>query len=175
MTQFNFDSAAVNEKGELCLAVNNKAMARQFVLSAQKGISYTCEIKPFRKKRSLDANAYMWVLCDRLAEATNIPKSEIYRNAIKEIGGVSETYCGIESAMLRLCKSWESTGIGWQTETMPSKLAGCINATLYYGSSTFDTKQMAQLIDNIVQDCESVGIETKTPAELAQLLEEWER
>lgn len=40
---------------------------------------------------------------------------------------------------------------------------------LYYGSSTYDGAQMARLIDNIVQDCKAVGIETMTPDELARL------
>ena len=48
-----------------------------------------------------------------------------------------------------------------------------MNVTLYYGSSTYDTKQMSRLIDNIVQDCQAVGIETLTPDKLALLLEEW--
>ena len=42
---------------------------------------------------------------------------------------------------------------------------------LYYGSSTYDSKQMARLIDNIVQDCKAVGVETATPQELARLKE----
>lgn len=46
---------------------------------------------------------------------------------------------------------------------------------LYYGSSTFDTKQMARLIDNIVQDCKALGIETLTPQQLDALKEEWGR
>ena len=44
---------------------------------------------------------------------------------------------------------------------------------LYYGSSTFDTKQMSRLIDNIVQDCKAVGIETLTPQQLDALKEGW--
>lgn len=56
---------------------------------------------------------------------------------------------------------------------MPSKLKGCNNLILYYGSSTYNTEQMSRLIDNIVQDCKAVGIETMTPAELAALKDAW--
>ena len=68
---------------------------------------------------------------------------------------------------------WEHNGIGWQAETMPSKLPGCTNVILYYGSSTYDTAQMSRLIDLIVQDCDALGIETKDPAEIDRLVEEW--
>lgn len=51
------------------------------------------------------------------------------------------------------------------------KLEGCINVTLYSGSSTYDTRQMSSLIDNIVQDCQAVGVETMPPDKLQSLLE----
>lgn len=170
--QFDFDSARVTPDGELCLKVKNPPAARQFVFS-MKQRTYTCEVKEQHKKRSLDANAYFWVLADKLAEATRIPKEDIYRHAIREIGGNSTTVCVRDRAAEKLCQGWEKNGLGWLAETFPSKLPGCVNVTLYYGSSTYDTKQMSRLIDNIVQDCQAVGIETLTPDKLALLVEEW--
>lgn len=130
-------------------------------------------IKKYRKKRSLDANAYFWVLVDRLSEKTGVDRIEIYRNTIKDIGGVSETICIQEKAVTKLCDAWSKNGIGWQTDIMPSKLKGCKVVILYYGSSTYDSKQMSLLIDNIIQDCKAVGIQTMTPAELQVLKEAW--
>lgn len=172
MMQFDFDSARVTPDGELCLKVKNPPAARQFVIS-MKQRTYTCEVKEQHKKRSLDANAYFWVLADKLAEATRISKEDIYRHAIREIGGNSTTVCVRDMAAEKLCQGWEKNGLGWLADTFPSKLPGCVNVTLYYGSSTYDTKQMSRLIDNIVQDCQAVGIETLTPDKLALLVEEW--
>lgn len=172
MRQFDFTAARVSQDGELCLKVKNVPMARQFVLEMKDRV-YTAEVKEYRKKRSLDANAYFWVLCDRLAEATGTPKEEIYRNAIREIGGVSDTVIVTERAAPKLMEIWRGRGLGWFCETFPSKLPGCICVTLYSGSSTFNSAQMARLIDNIVQDCKAVGIETATPEQLARMKEEW--
>ena len=58
-------------------------------------------------------------------------------------------------------------------ETFPSKLKVCVNVTVWYGSSTYDTEQMSRLIDAVVQDCERAGIETMTPAELDALVSRW--
>lgn len=132
-------------------------------------------VKKHREKRSLNANAYSWVLLDKLAESTGTPKSEIYRREVRDVGGNTETVCVREKAVQKLCDSWNKNGIGWQTEVMDSKIEGCKNVVLYYGSSTFDTKQMARLIDNIVQDCKALGIETLTPQQLDALKEEWGR
>ena len=131
------------------------------------------EIKKTRKKRSLDANAYFFVLADKLSEVLNIPKEEIYRGYIKEIGGVSEIVCVKDEAVKKLCEGWQHNGLGWQTDTIPSKLKGCTNVILYYGSSTYDTAQMSRLIDRIVEDCKIQGIETKTPEEIANMLSLW--
>lgn len=56
MVQFDFTAARVNEDGELCLKVINTPAARQFVLGMRERM-YTCEVKEYRQKRSLDANA----------------------------------------------------------------------------------------------------------------------
>lgn len=133
----------------------------------------TLKVGKKNKKRSLDSNAYFWILVDKLSQRLNLPKEEIYRNAIRNIGGVSEIVCVQNKAVEKLCQGWQKMGIGWQTDTMPSKIEGCTNVVLYYGSSTYDQKQMTSLIDNIVQDCKAVGIETMTPTELARLLEGW--
>lgn len=131
------------------------------------------DIKQWREKRSLDANAYFWVLCDKLAAKLRVTKTEIYRNAIKEIGGNSETVCVIDKAAEKLRSGWEHNGLGWITECSDSKIDGCKNVVLYYGSSTYDKEQMARLIDNIVQDCKAQGIETMTPKQLLAIKEEW--
>ena len=131
------------------------------------------KIEKFKKKRSLDANAYAWVLIGKIAEKTNVPKDEVYREAIKEVGGNYDVVCVQDKAVESICQAWRHNGIGWQADTMPSKIDGCTNVLLYYGSSTYDTEQMSRLIENIIQDCKSLGIETKSQAEIDSLLNNW--
>lgn len=130
-------------------------------------------VKKHRKKRSLDANAYAWVLLDKLAAHYGVAREMVYRQEIQSIGGVSEVLCLRENAAATFCRSWERNGIGWMTDTGPSKLKGCVNVTVWYGSSVYDTEQMARLIDAIVQDCRDAGIETMTPRELDALVSRW--
>lgn len=156
---------------ELVLKSTDLAEVRRFAYNFKAG---NYEIERKRKKRSNDANAYFFVLADKLAERLNIPKTEIYRNYIKEIGGVSEIVCVKNEAVEKLCKGWEHNGLGWQTDTIPSKINGCTNVVLYYGSSTYNTEQMSRLINMIVEDCKVQGIETRTPDEIANMLSLWE-
>ena len=143
--------------------------ARTLLELLEPGKRYTVEVKEYRQKRSLDANAYAWVLIDKLAAKLNLSKAEVYRNAIREIGGVSETVCVLERGADALCNGWQRNGLGWQAEKLPSKITGCVNVVLYYGSSSYDTAQMSRLIDNLVEEAKSQGIETMTPAELQRL------
>ena len=132
-----------------------------------------CEItvKRYRKKRSNEANAYCWVLIDKIARKKRITKTEVYRNAIRDIGGVSDTISIRTIALNRLQKEWSGRGIGWQVEDIGSQIPGWTNVILYYGSSSYDTDQMSQLIDSLIQDAQALGIETKPQEEINSLLE----
>lgn len=133
-------------------------------------------ISKHRKRRSRDANAYAWVLMDRLAEKTGVSKEEIYRETVKNIGGNSYIYPIRKDAAEAYIRHWQKGGIGWIAEIMgDSKLDGYVNVVSYYGSSEYDTAQMSRLIKLIIGECREQGIETKTPAELAALMEEWEK
>lgn len=160
-------------KPSVTLALNEKNEAVRVYEELKDCEKLSIEMKPFREKRSLDANAYFWVLADKLAEKLNSTKEEVYKNYIKDIGGNSGIVCVEDKAVDKLCEVWESRGIGYQTDVFPSKLKGCTNVVLYYGSSTYDTKQMSRLIDSVVEDCKEQGIETKTPDEIENLKSLW--
>lgn len=128
-------------------------------------------VKRYRKKRSLDSNAYAWVLIDKIAQKTRLPKSTVYRRAIRDLGGVSDTVCVVSQAAEKLCRSWRKQGLGWQAEIQPSKIKGCQNVILYYGSSSYDSSQMYALIESLKQECWNLGIETRTDEEIKSLME----
>jgi len=130
------------------------------------------EIKKYRNKRSLDANAYMWVLISKLEEKVNISKDVIYKDAIRNIG-VYEVIPVKNEAVERFIEAWTKNGLGWVCETTKSKLKGYTNVLAYYGSSTYDTAEMSRLIDLIVQECKQLNIETMSKEELDSLIESW--
>lgn len=135
--------------------------------------SYEILIKEHRKKRSLNANAYAWELIGALAENQGIDKEEVYRHHIRQIGVYRQVEIN-EAAEETLVHSWGLHGIGWIAERVDyTDHEGFVMINLYYGSSTYNTRQMSRLIDNIVQDCEAVGIPTKTPNEIARLKALW--
>lgn len=121
---------------------------------------YELTIKEKKKRRSRDANAYFWEFLDQLATKMQIGKTELYRELIRDIGGVSTIVCTKNEAVPVLIDKWSQNGIGWFADVEESKIAGCSNVILYYGSSTYDPSQMARLIDRLISDCNMVGIDT---------------
>lgn len=132
------------------------------------------EIKKHRKKRSLNANAYAWVLMGQIADKLSpLTVNEYYRRIIKEAGIKTEIICAPEKAVDTVISGWEHNGAGWMVERMDSKIKGCTNLRLIYGSSSFDSKEMARFIDLLIQDAEALGIPTITEAEKEKMIGAW--
>lgn len=149
-----------------------KAMA---IVRKLKPKAYDLTVKEHRKKRSLDANAYAWVLIGKLADAMRIPPTVVYNNAIQNIGGNYEVIPIREEAVDKFKEVWTKQGLGWPCVDMgPSKIQGYRNLRAYYGSSTYDTRQMSILIDALIQDCKALDIETLSGEKLSAMMEGWD-
>lgn len=120
---------------------------------------YTLQIKEWKKKRSLNANAYCWLLVGKLADVLRASKEEIYLKMLENYG---------QSTMVAVSDKVDVTPFFKYFKEV-SNSNGYINYQVYKGSSEYDTKEMAVFIDGIIYECESVGIETITPKELAIL------
>lgn len=134
---------------------------------------YDVTIKKHRQKRSLNANAYCWVLLDKLSAKLNTPKTELYREVIRDIGGVSDMVTIKFEALDRFVADWNSRGLGYQVVADTCGIAGWVDCECFYGSHTYNTEQMSRLIDLIVEECKLQGIETKTPDEIENLKSQW--
>ena len=159
------------QKPKILLVLNERECISS--LEELKEDKLSVEIKKYRNKRSLDANAYMWVLISKLEEKVNIPKDIIYKDAIRNIG-VYEVIPVKNEAVDRFIEAWTKNGLGWVCETTKSKLEGYTNILAYYGSSTYNTAEMSRLIDLIVQECKQLDIETMSKSELDSLIESWD-
>lgn len=126
------------------------------------------ELKQYRQKRSLSSNAYAWVLCDKLADKLRTTKEEVYRQAVAQVGVFEEIKVTSPEAGQRFKRVWQHNGLGWLTKTIDDT-----TILAYYGSSTYDTKQMARLIDYLQDECKEQGIETRPQWEVDAMLTEW--
>lgn len=135
------------------------------------------EISKKRHQRSKEANAYMWVLIDKIADAIRDTRENIYRQAVREAGVFTDVKVQTGEPMAELIADWSDNGIGWFAETFEKiydEEAGQMRMVrLYKGSSRYDTKQMSRLLDYVIDSAKSLGIETATPDEIARMKATW--
>ena len=143
---------------------------------------YTVTIKEFRKKRSLDANAYYWVLLSRLAEAVGISKPRAHNLMLRRYG--QNLMIAGQMAYLVVPDTTEAEETALEAETFHIRPTSQVKQgkdgkayrtyTVLAGSSTYDTKEMSELINGLVTECKEQGIETLPPDELARMMAEYE-
>lgn len=161
-------------KISLLVDVNNKEVVEKL-----KSENKLCiELKKWRQKRSLDANSYCWVLCDKIAkelckDGTIVTKEDVYKDAILQIGSF-EPFIVQEKTYMNFKRIWEKQGLGFLVQEV-SKKDKCIKVNCYYGSSTYNTKEMSLLIECIVELAKTLNIETKPQSEIDSLLKEWDK
>lgn len=131
------------------------------------------EIKNKYKKRSLDANAYMWKLCDEIAKKVQTTRTDVYQLAVKEVGKF-EYLMLQDEAVDRFIDVWELKGTGWfAINHHKADVKGCSVIQAFYGSSAYDTAEMSRLVNYLVDEAKGLGIETAPEEEMKRLLELW--
>lgn len=135
----------------------------------------TIEVKEKREKRSLSANAYFHVLVDKIAEVQNVSHVEIKNQLIARYGFMDED---IKNIIMDDEIPWEKVESMHLRPTTATKVMD--NGKLYRvyivmrGSHTYDTKEMARLIDGTVSEAKELEIPTMTEKELERMKQLWE-
>ena len=126
------------------------------------------EVKPFRAKRSLNANNYAWAIITQIADIVRASKEEIYLEMLRRYGQ-SELISVLAHIPIR-------DYIKYCEEAGESSLNGKLfkHYKVYKGSSEFDTREMSIFIDGIVSEAKGLGIQTETPEMIAKMKALWE-
>ena len=151
-------------------------------LSNQKDGDF--EVKRYFPKRSKAANAYYWALVEQITEVMqkddpNVTKEETHRSLLNDYGSWEKNEDGSAKwVIFPKDKPLPIDGYYWDTKTevtVKGQNSGEEVGKLYMvvkGSHNYDSKEMKALIDGTVQEAKNLGIETRTPAEIEQMIAE---
>lgn len=155
------------EPTKVTFEINNNNVLVQLCDTRARGDLLTIEIKPYRKKRSLNANAYAWKLITEIANVLRASKEEIYLQMLRRYGQSEIISLPPTVPIGDYVKYYEK--LGYYT------INGEINQMyrVYKGSSEFNSYEMAILIDGIVSEAKELGIQTETPEEIARIKSLW--
>lgn len=161
---FAFD---LKQKAVLTLVIDQKNDALDCFDKLREAEKIAVKIDKYREKRSLNANAYAWLLIGKIGDMIRASKEDVYLEMLKRYG---------QSAMVSIQAHIPFKGfVKYCEEVGESKLNGKVfkHYKCYKGSSEYDTLEMSIFIDGIVSEAQGLGLQTKTPAELAELKSLW--
>ena len=129
------------------------------------------EIKVHRNRRSLNANAYLWVILGQIAEVQGTTKDEVYLLMLERYGQFTPVIVKPE-AVERLKQEWRTVrGI---VRGKIGKDEG-VQLLCYYGSHTYDSREFSILLNGVIDEAKQIGIAVLSDSEKNLLIEEWGR
>lgn len=151
----------VNEESAIN-AVNDIKDCEKLSISAEK----------YKKKRSLDANAYCWVLISKIANHPSIhsSKDEVYEDMLQKYGYFYQDEDGYISITVKADVDMSKITGHWKFLKTNGKFTSYL---MIKGTSEYDTAEMAHFIDCIVEEAKILGIETLPPEQLERMAAAW--
>ena len=125
----------------------------------------------YRKKRSLSANSLFWHCVGKIAEATNSDKWTTYLDMLRHYGKFTYIVCkpnmvDAVKQQWRECEEWNSVNINGKP---------AVQMLCYFGSSSYNTKEMTRLIDGTIQEMKELGLDLPMSQDIKAALERWEQ
>ncbi len=145
------------------------------IYESTKDKDISVEIEKWSDKRSGRANRYFHELVDEIAEAIKSSHTEVHNKMIADYGQMDTT---LEYIILRDDIPWQKVDVMHLRPTTATRTLD--DGKLYRvfhimrGSHTYDTKEMARLIDGTVSEAKELGIETMPPEELERMIAAWQ-
>ena len=132
---------------------------------------YEVEIKKIRNKRGLTANAYYWVLVDKIAKSLNTSKQEVHEELIRRYGAFKTDDNG-ERYIFPLEPGKDPKGIAPYTMSIADRELNGKPAVFYAvlkGSSEMDNSEFNALLQGCRSEATDLGIQVLTEKEIAEL------
>ena len=169
---------SVDGKPLISLEVNEGQPALKTAQRLKDSPRITIKLSEYKAKRSLDANAYYWLLIGKLSKALNISTSYCHnvmlrRYGVLEMFDEKPVYLMIQDTDEAARKADEAEKYHIKpTSHVREGTDGKMYRTymMLKGSHEYDTAEMATLISGLREECMNVGIPVETPDEIANLL-----
>lgn len=135
------------------------------------------EICKWVEQRSLDANAYFHVLVDKIAKATNKGNEEVKKNLNLDYGTIMLDKKGLKVG-IKLPVDVNVDDVyqyakWFDVRNENGRDFNCY--ILYKPTHTLTKTEMKRLIDGTIQEAQNLGIETRTPEEIKNMLNLYEQ
>ena len=137
------------------------------------------DLTEHQSKRTRSQNNFYWQILGQVAKASRVSSNRIHNIHLRQLGicerigdklvtvflpDTDEAENDVLESMTYHLKPTDATRVGSDGVTYRGYL-------MLRGSSSFNVSEMSALVDLLLQDAESLGIQTITPSELAHMRE----
>lgn len=135
-----------------------------------KDVDVEVTVEKYSESRTLRANAYLWALITKIANALRESKEDIYLDMLKSYGqgGVASVQEKDEERFTRSYKYHEYLG------ESPNKGKLFKHYQFWVGSSEYTRDEFSILLDGVIQEAKNLGIEVRPQEEIDSMLAEME-
>lgn len=161
--------------GSLTITLESPQMDAAEAMKLSQMDKLDVDIRKHRKRRSLDANSYYWLLIGKIMNATGNSRNHIHNVMLGKYGELDRMSDG---SLIPFCIRDDIDYLEFPyPHLLPTQKTLSKGDRLYRwhyqikGSSEYDTKEMSHLIDGVVSECKEMGIETLPPEELERMME----
>jgi len=124
-----------------------------------------------RERRTLDANALLWLCLGKIADALRSDKWEVYLQMLKRYGKF--TYICVKPNVVDAVKAqWRECEVIGNVDINGQE---AVQMLCYFGSSTFNTQEFSVLLDGVISEMREMGLETPASEDMRRALEQWEK
>ena len=129
------------------------------------------EAKPYRKKRSINANKLLWDCLGKIASVLRADKWDIYLLMLKRYG--QYTYICVKPNMVEAIKrQWREVEVVGDIDINGKQ---AVQLLCYFGSSTYDSKEFSVFLDGVVSEMVEMGLQPPPSKDMQRALEQWEK
>ncbi len=159
----------VSKKLKITFEINENL--NQETIESIQGVKLSIKAEKYKKKRSLDANALLWVCLGQIASALRTDKWEVYLQMLKRYG--KYTYICVKPGVVEAVKQqWRECEEIGEVDINGQK---AIQMLCYFGSSTYNTQEFSVLLDGVISEMKEMNLETPTSEEMKRAIEQWEK
>ena len=155
----------------ITVAVNEKTVAGE-IESLKLCDKLSIIAKPWKPKRSLDANALLWAMCTEIAGVVNSSKDEVYEDMLQKYGYLQKDEDGYIVITVKASDDISKLPGHWKFYKSNNVFASYL---MIKGSSEYDTAEMAKFLDRVIEEAVELGIAPPTSKDMQRALEQWEK
>ena len=154
-----------NEEGNVEVVLEVGMQFVHLLEQMLKGAYYRIRLDEVKSKRSIEQNSYLWALIHDISEARNTTRAtnqddwEIYLEALERAQAKFEYIAVREEAIPMLKQAFRAVK---ELNTFTTeKGKDMVQCKVFYGSSKMDAKEMAKLLDTVIDMAQQEGVEMR--------------